>query len=479
MAARSVLDRRILRLPLADRWGPFGYYGGVGKLDEMRRRLPVIDRLPDPGTRRYLPAEDSASPTEAPRPTLAVWELTLACDHRCLHCGPRAAKARPDELDTEECLRLVAELAELGVGEVVLIGGEAYLRDDFLLVVRACREHGMAVTMTTGGWGLTAERCAAAKEAGLRGVSVSIDGLEDSHDHARNRPGSWRRAFQALRNAKGAGLPIACNTQINQRTGNELLALLELIAAEGIYAWQIQFTMAHGNAADHPELLVQPYMLLPIYAEIDRVIERCRELRIKLWPANNVGYFGAMEQRLRYHQTRGKHFRGCKAGIKTIGIESNGQIKSCPSLGGPTNLGGSWREHGLRALWERSPEIAYTRHRTVDDLWGYCRECYYAETCMAGCTATAEPLRGRPGNNPYCLHRAEEMERMGMRERLEPVREAPDVPFANALFRLIREPKDPARRGEPGAVQVEEPRVDRCEQPYGPGRAIDAANNPS
>ena len=345
-------------------------------------------------------------------------------------------------------------------------------RNDVLAFFRACRERGMSVTITTGGWGLTPERCEAAKEAGLRGVSVSIDGLEESHDFARNRPGSWKRAFEAMRNAKAAGLPVACNTQINQRSASELSALLELIAPYGIYGWQIQLTMAHGNAADHPELLVQPYMLLEVYEEIDRVIERCRQLGVRLWPANNVGYFGALEQRLRFNQTGGKHFRGCKAGIKTIGIESNGQIKSCPSLGGPTNLGGSWREHGLRALWERSPEIAYTRHRTLEDLWGYCRECYYAETCMAGCTATAEPLLGRPGNNPYCLHRAEQMERMGMRERIEPVRAAPDVPFANGLFRLIREPKDPAKRGEPGATIVEEPRVDRCTEPYGPGRPI-------
>lgn len=431
----------------------------------MRRRLPVVDRLPAPGSRRALPLAKG----EAPTPTFAVWELTLACDHRCRHCGPRAAKARPDELSTDECLRLVDELAELGVGEVVLIGGEAYLRDDFLLVIRACRERGMSVTMTTGGWGLTPERCAAAKQAGLRGVSVSIDGLRESHDHVR-RPGSWDRAFAALRHAKAAGLPIASNTQINQRSAGELLPLLELLGAEGIHGWQIQLTMAHGNAADHPELLVQPHMLIELYQSIDTVIDRCDELGIRLWPANNIGYFGPIEQRLRFHQTGGRHFSGCKAGLRTVGIESNGTIKSCPSLGGPVNDGGSWREHGLRALWERAPEIGYTRHRTLDDLWGYCRECYYASTCMAGCTATSEPLLGRPGNNPYCLHRALEMDRMGLRERIEAVRGAEDVPFGAGLFRLIREPKDPAARGEPGACQVEEPRVDRRQEPHGPGR---------
>ena len=99
----------------------------MGRLDEMRRRLPVVDSFPTPGSRRALPLAKG----EAPRPTLCVWELTLACDHQCLHCGPRAHRARPDELTTEECLQVVDELAELGVGEVVLIGGEAYLRDDF------------------------------------------------------------------------------------------------------------------------------------------------------------------------------------------------------------------------------------------------------------------------------------------------------------------------------------------------------------
>ena len=427
-----------------------------------------MSSLPEAGSRRVLPLAKG----EAPRPTLAVWEITLLCDHKCLHCGPRAGRARPDELDTDECLRLVDEMAELGVREVVLIGGEAYLRDDFPLVVRRCRENGMSVTMTTGGWGLTPERCEIAVEAGLRGVSVSIDGLEASHDHVRNREGSWQHAVAALRNAKAAGLPIASNTQINRRTVNELVPLLELLAAEGIHAWQIQFTMAHGNAADHAELLVQPHMLIEVYAQIETVVDRCQELGIKLWPANNVGYFGPIEQRLRHHQTGGRFFTGCKAGIRTLGIESNGQIKSCPSLGGPTNLGGSWREHGLKALWERSPEVAYARHRTLDDLWGYCRECYYAETCMSGCTATSEPLMGRPGNNPYCLHRALEMDRMGLRERIEPVRGAADVPFANGLFRLIREPKDEQRRKNEGPVQIDEPRVDRRTEPYGPGRAV-------
>ena len=103
----------------------------------LHRRLPIAPSAP--AARRHLPLADAARPIDlAARPLYAVWEITLACDLACTHCGSRAGKARPDELTTAEALRVVDELAELGVREVTLIGGEAYLRPDWLDLVRAC-----------------------------------------------------------------------------------------------------------------------------------------------------------------------------------------------------------------------------------------------------------------------------------------------------------------------------------------------------
>ncbi|EDM78156.1 heme biosynthesis protein [Plesiocystis pacifica SIR-1] len=437
------------------------------RLKEVRKRLPVVDSLPKGRGRRFRTHEAEGP---VPRPALAVWEFTLACDHRCLHCGPRAGEARPNELTTDEALQLVDELAEAGVGEVVLIGGEAYLRNDFLLVIRRIRERGMTCTMTTGGLGLTKTRAEAMVEAGIQSVSVSIDGLEAAHDKLRNRPGSWEHAFEALRNLRNAGSRVAVNSQINQINLGDHIHLLELIADEGVHSWQLQITVAHGNAADNADIILQPYMFLELFDQLDAIIDRAFERRVRIWPANNLGYFGPFEHKLRKSQKA--HYRGCSAGRSTIGIESDGNIKNCPSLGGPANIGGSWREHGLAKIWKEAAEITYIRRRTVDDLWGYCRECYYAETCMSGCTAANEPLLGRPGNNPFCHHRALEMDRMGMRERIEPFIPAKGVPFDNGLFRLIREWKDPARREAEGPVEVTEPRVSRLIDEMGSGRAI-------
>ena len=72
-------------------------------------------------------------------PVHVVWEITLACDLKCLHCGSRAGARRQRELTTAECLDVVSSLARLEAREVTLIGGEAYLRSDWIEIVRAMR----------------------------------------------------------------------------------------------------------------------------------------------------------------------------------------------------------------------------------------------------------------------------------------------------------------------------------------------------
>lgn len=429
----------------------------------------MVDALPIASSRQF---DATATAATSPRPTYAVWEFTLACDQGCLHCGPRAGVARPDELTTEESLRLVSELAELGVGEVTLIGGEAYLRDDFILIVRAIREHGMAATLTTGGYNLTRERAAAMVEAGISSASVSIDGLEDVHDALRQRRNSWQRAFQALRFLREEGSNVSANTQINGRTRRQLAPLFELLAPEGIHAWQIQITVAHGRAADHHELLLQPYMYPELFDSLDALADRCRALGVVITPANSLGYFGPYSHKLRGHLTPGGHYSGCTAGVTTVAIESNGAVKNCPSLGGRNNVGGSWREHGLRTLWEQAPELTYMRKRGTRELWGYCGTCYYAELCKGGCTSVSEPLMGRPGNNPMCHHRALEMDRMGMRERVEWVRASAGEPFDNGLFRIIREFTNPVLRDAFGPLQIDDPRSARADEPWGSGTTV-------
>jgi radical SAM protein with 4Fe4S-binding SPASM domain len=329
-------------------------------------------------------------------------------------------------------------MAALGVLEVTLIGGEAYLREDWLEIIGAIRKAGMQCSMTTGGRGLTVERARAGAESGLQNSSVSLDGREATHDHLRGVIGSYRSALTAAENLRAAGIGLSVNTQINRLSITELPNVLETIIALRARAWQIQLTVAMGRAADQPELLLQPADMLDLFPLLGILKKRCDEVGVALWPGNNIGYFGPYESVLRPGY-KGSHMSSCGAGCNSLGIESNGAIKGCPSLQTVPWTGGNIRDASLRDIWERSAPLRYMRDRTVDDLWGYCRTCYYAETCRAGCTWTGFSLFGKPGNNPLCHHRALEMRRLGKRERLVPVAAPPGIPFDHGRFEIVVE----------------------------------------
>lgn len=189
------------------------------------------------------------------------------------------------------------------------------------------------------------------------------------------------------------------------------------------------------------DLPPRPYDLLLLFPLLGRLKERCNRAGVTLWPANNVGYFGPYETALRGTSLDG-HSGSCGAGCTTLGIEADGAIKGCPSLHTAPWTGGNIRDASLLDIWERSAPLRYMRERTIDDLWGYCRTCYYAEVCRAGCTWTAFSLFGKLGNNPLCHHRALEMNGRGLRERLVPVAPAPGEPFDHGQFEIVMEATD-------------------------------------
>jgi radical SAM protein with 4Fe4S-binding SPASM domain len=401
--------------------------------------------------RKVLPLADARPEDDRWKPIVAVWEITLRCDLACRHCGSRAGHARPGELSTQECLDMVRHLKEIGTREVALIGGEAYLREDWLEILAAIRDHGMLATMTTGGRGFDAERAAAAKAAGLFSASVSIDGSEATHDRLRGVAGSYRSAVAALGHLRAAGVHVAVNTQINRLSLPDLGGVLDTVIAAGGKSWQIQLTVAMGRAADEPDILLQPYDLLELFPILADLKKRAAAARVNLLAGNNVGYFGPYEGLLRGSTARG-HSGGCGAGRNSIGIEADGTIKGCPSLATRSWSGGNVRDTPLAEIWKRATPLRYTRDRTAKDLWGYCATCYYADTCRAGCTWTADVLFGRPGNNPYCHHRAIEMNRAGKRERVVRIEAPPNEPFDHGLFELIVE--DVPAQAEPARASL-------------------------
>lgn len=394
-----------------------------------------------------------SGPPSYRRTTIAVWEITLKCNLACSHCGSRAGAPRKDELTTAEALDLVDQLAEVGIREVALIGGEAFLRRDWLEIAAAVRRAGMVCSMTTGGYGLAAAMARRMKQAGIRHVSVSVDGLQPAHDRLRGRPGSFAVALAALRHLADAGILTGANTQLNRLTAPDLPGLYEVLRAAGIGAWQLQLTVPSGNAADHPEVLLQPCELADLYDMLAQVAARAMIDGVTVMPGNNIGYHGPYTSLFVAAGASAAIGAGCTAGLSVLGIEADGTIKGCPSLPAAAYGGGNIRTQRLSRMLERSEALSFNVRAEANPrqaLWGFCRDCSFGDTCRGGCTWTARAFFDRPGNNPYCHHRTLTLERAGRRERIQQVRAAPGVPFDNGVFELVEEPLEaPWPAGDP------------------------------
>jgi radical SAM protein with 4Fe4S-binding SPASM domain len=380
---------------------------------------------------------------KALRYVYAVWELTLQCNLGCVHCGSRAATARAEELSTAEALDLVRQMADAGVTEVTLIGGEAFLRADWLTIVSAIRKAGMSCTLTTGGYGISAATAQAMRDAGLQQVSVSIDGTRETHDRLRGKQGSWDSCFRTLGHLRNADLPVCCNSQINRLSAPDLPLIYADILAAGCRAWQLAMTVPMGRAADRPELLLQPSELLDVFPMLNQLADWARRDGLLFYPGNNIGYYGPYERNLRSAQGRGAIWEGCQAGMNTIGIEANGAIKGCPSLPTSRYVGGNIRETPLREILQSSELTINTRQGTSEGaahLWGFCKSCDYATLCRGGCSWTAHVFFGERGNNPYCHHRAQIHAKQGVRERLVLETRAGGEPFDHGYFAIEVEP---------------------------------------
>ncbi len=334
-------------------------------------------------------------------PRYCVWELTLACNAKCKHCGSAAGRARDRELGTDEALALVGELAALGCLSVTLSGGEPLLRPDWPEVCGAIRQANMRAELITNG-SLAAEQADVIAEAGFFGVTFSIDGPAEIHDALRGVPGGLQALLDGAEALRCRGVRIGAATQINRHNVHELEAIRSLLVAHGFQGWQLQLTMPLGRAGARGAALCLAPDELP--ALESAVVDLCMRPGLFTQAADNLGYMSRTEPILR--SGTGKSTRvwtGCAAGLEVVGLTSDGTVRGCLSLP-PEADEGNVRDRGLTAIWQDPTAFAYNRRFAVSKLTGACAKCPFGRVCRAGCHSLAWSASGNPYENPYCLH---------------------------------------------------------------------------
>ncbi|MFH2007487.1 MAG: radical SAM protein [bacterium] len=341
-------------------------------------------------------------------PRFLVWELTLACNMRCEHCGSSAGKARSDELTLDELLRVCDELGELGCERVTLLGGEPLIHPHWEKVAARILENGFRANVITNGWTLDRpELCDRIKAAELTIVGVSVDGLSESHDKLRLRPGSFDRISRGMDLLREREVPVAVPTVVTNDSLNDLEGLYGFLIEKGVKVWQLQIGNPLGRLDRNDPVIIRPERLPELFEFI--MAKRGLDDGLRIDISDNVGYYGEYEDRGVRQKKPGEapYWTGCHAGIQSMGLDSNGDVKGCQSLPStPEYIAGNVRERPLAEIWNNPEAFPYTRQFTVELLQGYCAECRYGPLCKAGCTSAALAHSGSIGDNPMCVYRA-------------------------------------------------------------------------
>ncbi|MDE6026222.1 MAG: radical SAM protein [Lachnospiraceae bacterium] len=339
------------------------------------------------------------------QPITCVWEVTMGCNMRCGHCGSSCAEPLEGELTTEEALDLCDQIAKLGLRWVTLSGGEPLIRKDITELVKRLSDQGVAVNMITNGLLLDRTMAERLKANGIATLAISIDGTREIHDEIRKK-GAFDNAKKCFQYMKELGIKSGVVTTITNKNIDILGELKEELISMGVKTWQVQIGLPMGNLKEKPDWLLAPERVTDI---IDFCYETAKEGRIKIYPADCIGYYTKKElevKKISYETDMVSLWDGCNAGIRGFGILHDGKILGCTSIRQEQFIEKkSIRESTLRDIWENEDAFAWRRKFRKEDLDGDCKNCIYGSKCLGGCPNTRLTMNGSINSeNQYCAY---------------------------------------------------------------------------
>lgn len=331
-----------------------------------------------------------------------VWELTLKCNLRCIHCGSGAGKKREGELTLEEAINLCYDLKKTGCRSVALMGGEPLLSENFYIIAEKLKELSIDISIITNGTIYDDEIFRRLKELNPAVLSTSIDGSKpQTHDRIRGVKGSFEKTMSFIDRALSLNLPVSVITTVSKLNISELNEIKNLIKGRKI-AWQIQCVGAEGNRFDRSYLLdSKEFYSVGVFIETMRRIYPVEELPVI--GAHDLGYNSCIINNIWLYD----RWKGCQAGISVVGIRSNGDVMGCLSLNNDRFIEGNIKKRSLYDIWNDEKSFAYTRNFKREDAGENCKNCKFIDECKGGCSEMSLSLTSTLHNDPYCFYKIE------------------------------------------------------------------------
>lgn len=313
----------------------------------------------------------------APKLKNLFLELTLRCNENCIHCGSRCNDVVSEELTLAQYKRLLDEIKEdFGVQEKMLCitGGEPLLRKDFFEIMAYANALGFNWGMTSNAICITPDVAQKLRECGMKTISVSIDGLPETHDAIRRTKGGYERAMAGIQALIDTGgfKSIQVTTVVNHNNLHELDTLYRIFDQMDIDSWRILNMEPIGRAKEQPELLLTKEDYQYLFSFI-------RNKRIAGEPVTyGCSHYLGMEYE---REVRDWYFL-CTAGLYTASIAASGDILACLDIERrPELIQGNIQRDRFSDVWNRGFRIF---RRNLSEKNEICRTCKEQKFCHGG-----------------------------------------------------------------------------------------------
>jgi radical SAM enzyme (rSAM/lipoprotein system) len=252
---------------------------------------------------------------------------------------------------------------------VVFTGGEPLMRKDIEDCGRAVRKRGMRWSMVSNGHLYNTERHISLLNAGMGALTISLDGLEASHNWMRNTRNSFAKVEKAIELAASSPrLNFDVVTCVNQRNIAELEQIKEFLIYKNVKAWRLFTIIPIGRAADNEDLQLSNEQFKRLM-EFIKEIRETKEIDIKF---SCEGYLGNYETKVR----DGYFF--CRAGINIGSILIDGSISACPNIDRSFSQGNIYQDDFYK-VWQTKFEPFRDRNWTKV---GQCKTCKDFSDCQ-------------------------------------------------------------------------------------------------
>ena len=335
-------------------------------------------------------------------PAHAVWEMTNACNLKCIHCHASGGK-KGDELSTDEAKILINQLAEIPEFRMLAFtGGEPLVRPDLFELLAYSKALGFTNTIATNATLIDDETAMRLKQHGVVIAAVSLDGFNaETHDMIRGKTGIFDATLEGIRALNKAGILLHINITVmdyNLPELDQMMSLIEELNAGILLIYQL-VPVGRGRDIsdvaldiDGNERLMQ--FMVKAQSEAKAIIEPVAGTQYWSHLLNQAGIKSGPLMWLAE-----KVFHGCSAGRGFVYIKPNGDVWPCPFI---EVSSGNIKDKPFTQIWAESPVFKELRNRETL-LEGSCGACEYKKIC-GGCRGRAWAYTGNyMAEDPLCF----------------------------------------------------------------------------